>query len=141
MTAATSRPALSSPYHTAVFQPKGVIELGRRRWSGTRLLVEVAGQRLRPPDGCRAGKRSQPLRARSSVIGGSAKLPLRQPLTRVSKRVRVYGKGGLERGWQTRLSKGCRRVDEGLAKGWRKVGEGLAVFLAPSNFAIPEAPV
>ena len=29
-----------------------------------------------------------------------------------------------------------------LAKGWRRVGEGLAKdFLAPSNFAIPEAPV
>ena len=52
-------------------------------------------------------------------------------LTRVSKRVPgVQGKRGLERGWQKRL-----------AKGWRRVGEGLADLLAPSNFAILEAPV
>ena len=60
----------------------------------------------------------------------------------------VHGKRGLERvgrkGWQRvgeRLAKGWRRAGEGLAKGWRRVGKGLAGFLAPSNFAIPEAPV
>ena len=52
-------------------------------------------------------------------------------------RSRVSGK----RGWQKRLAKGWRKVGEGLAKGWHRVGEGLAGFLAPSNFAIPEAPV
>ena len=52
------------------------------------------------------------------------------------------------KGWQRvgkRLAKGWRKVGEGLAKDWRRVGEGsakgLEVFLAPSNFVIPEAPV
>ena len=44
-------------------------------------------------------------------------------LTSVSKRVPgIYGKRGLERGWQKRLAKGWRRVGTGLAKGWRRVG-------------------
>ena len=51
----------------------------------------------------------------------------KKPLTRVSKRVPgAHGKRGLERGWQKRLAKGWRKVDEGLAKGWHRVGEGLA---------------
>ena len=46
----------------------------------------------------------------------------KKPLTRVSKRVPgVYGKRGLERGWQKRLAKGWRKVGEGLAQGWRRV--------------------
>ena len=48
----------------------------------------------------------------------------------------------LAKGWRRvgeRLAKGWRRVGEGLAKGWRRVTKGLAGFLAPSNFAIPEA--
>ena len=51
---------------------------------------------------------------------------------------------GLAKGWRRvgeGLAKGWQRVGEGLAKGWRRVGKGLAGFLAPSNFAIREAPV
>ena len=64
----------------------------------------------------------------------------KKPLTRVSKRMPgVYGKRGLEWGWQKRLAE---KVGKGLAKGWQKrVGKGLAGFLAPSNIAISEAPV
>ena len=66
----------------------------------------------------------------------------KKPLTNVSKRVPgVHGWRGLEKGWQKRLAKGWRKVGERLAKGWHRVGEGLAGFLAPSNFAILEAPV
>ena len=52
----------------------------------------------------------------------------KKPLTRVSEPVPgVYGKRGLERGWQKRLAKCWRRVGERLAKGWHRVGEeGLA---------------
>ena len=66
----------------------------------------------------------------------------KKPLTRVSERVSgVHGKTGLEMGWWKRLTKGWRRVGEGLAMDWQRVGEGLAGFLAPSDFAILEAPV
>ena len=71
----------------------------------------------------------------------------KKPLTNPRFQTRAWGprKRGLERGWQKRLAKGWRKVGEGLAKGWHRVGErvgkGLAGFLAPSNFAIPEAPV
>ena len=57
----------------------------------------------------------------------------KKPLTRVSKPARPR-KEGLGEGF-------AEKVDRGLAKGWLMVGKGLAGFLAPSNFAIPEAPV
>ena len=50
--------------------------------------------------------------------------------------------GSTERGaWRGVGREGWQRVGEKVAKGWHRVGEGLAVFLAPSNFGIPEAPV
>ena len=48
---------------------------------------------------------------------------------------------GVGEGLAEKVGKGMRKVGEGLAKGWRRVGKGLADFLAPSNFAILEAPV
>ena len=60
---------------------------------------------------------------RSQNLRGEAK----KPLTRVSKRLPgVYGKRGLERGWQKRLANGWRKVSERSAQGWRRVGKGLA---------------
>ena len=52
----------------------------------------------------------------------------------------VYGKKGLERGFQKRLAKGWRKFGEWLAQDWRRVGEGLADFPALSNSEFPRRP-
>ena len=71
----------------------------------------------------------------------SQKLPRDSEESIFAARHQDASQGPLGRGWQKRLAKGWRKVGEGLAKGWHGVGEGLAGFLAPSSFAIHEAPV
>ena len=58
----------------------------------------------------------------------------KKPLTRFSKPAWGPQKERLE-------EELAEKVGKGLAKDWRRVGTGLAGFLAPSNAAIPEAPV
>ena len=61
---------------------------------------------------------------------------LRPTTTEPSRKVSPTERGA----WKGLAEKVGQKVGETLAKGWHRVGEGLAGFLAPSHFAIPEAP-